>query len=147
MSYGSDWGNNWGGGNPDDQSPPDNDFETPIYEVPKNIKLGNVPISNFTGEPTTGPLSGSNGAIYFSPSLLQQNNSNEIDLDFIGYNAVSSDTYERPEESDSRLFRFSNTGTYKTNSTLYKAQPKEYSVVAVMVQTIPPGPTTTYKIP
>lgn len=143
----SGWGSGWGEGNPDRMPLPDNDFEVDVYEVPKNILLGKIPISSFMGEPMIGPLSGSNGSIYFSPSFLQQNNTNEIDLDFIGYNAVSSDAYERPEESDSRLFRFSNTGTYKTNSTLYKTQPKEYSVVAVMVQTIPPGPTTTYKIP
>lgn len=127
--------------------PPPNDFEPVTYEVPMNRRLGEVPISGFTGEPESGPLSGSDGLVFFSPSLLQQNDTNEIDLDFISYEASSSDVYERPEETDSRVFRFSNSGTYKTNSTTYKVQPKEYSVTAIMIQTIPPGPTTIYKVP
>jgi len=121
-------------------------FKSPLYPVPTGTVLGDVPSSRFSGEPTSGPLSGSDGSIFFSPSLLQQNDTNEIDVDEVSVAATAADAYSRPEEKESRVFRFSNSGTYKTNDPFYRSQP-EYAVTAVLVQTIPPGPTTVIKIP
>lgn len=122
-------------------------FKSPLYPVPTGTVLGSVPSSRFSGEPTSGPLSGSNGSVFFSPSLLQQNNTNEIDLDEMSVAAVSEDVYSRPEEKESRVFTFGPYGSSRTNSSLYKVQPKHYAAVAVLVQTIPPGPTTVVNVP
>lgn len=146
MGYGSDWGSGWGGGGAGDKPPPPNTFVSPLYPVPTGRRAGFVPPSRFSGEPTSGPLSGAAGAIFFSPALLQQNDTNEIDLDFIQVAVRARDAYSRPEEREGRVFRFSNSGTYRTNDPLYRTQP-EYAVIAVLVQTIPPGPTTIVKIP
>lgn len=147
MGFGSGWGTGWGGGGGEEPDPPPNSFVSPLYPVPFGVVLGSIPLGRFTGEPQTGPLSGANGAIFFSPSFLQQNNTNEIDLDNIRVSVRTSDEYVRPIEEESRVFTFGPTGSSKTNTYLYKSQPAFYAVTAILVQTIPPGPTTVIKIP
>lgn len=149
MGFGSDWGSDWGGGGGGGAPavPPPSTFVSPLYPVPKGRFLGPVPASRFSGEPQSGPLSGGQGALFFSPSLLQQNDTNEIDLDFIQVSARASDAYERPAEEESRVFTFGPSSPSRTNSSFYRAQPAVYAAVATLVQTIPPGPTTVIKVP
>ena len=147
MGNGSDWGSGWGGGEGEEGVPPPNTFVSPVYPAPRGRVLGPVPLSRFSGEPSSGPLSGAQGAIFFSPSLLQQNDTNEIDLDRIQVSVRASDSYGRPEERESRVFRFGPNSASRTNYGLHRSQPAVYAAVATLVQTIPPGPTTVIKIP
>lgn len=147
MGYGSGWGSGWGGAGGGSRPPPPNTFVSPLYQVPLGTVLGSVPASRFSGEPQSGPLSGAQGAIFFSPSLLQQNDTNEIDLDQITVSVRASDAYVRPPEEEGRVFTFGPNSASRTNNPLYKTKPATYGVVATMVQTIPPGPTTIFNIP
>jgi len=148
MGYGSRWGTNWGYSRASGIIPPTppSVFASPLYPIPIGTRLGSIPIREFSGEPASGSLSGFSGVVFFSPAMLQQNNTNQIDLDDISVAARVSDSYEQPEERESRVFRFSNSGTHKTNDPSHRTQP-EYAVIAVLVQTTPPGPTTFIKIP
>jgi hypothetical protein len=122
-------------------------FISPIYEVPFGIELGEVSINRFSGEPTSGLLVTTSGAVFFSPALLSPNPGNEIDLDDIEVNAYASDTYNKPQGSlNRRNFRWGPNSLSRTNSHWVTA-PKAYTAIAVMIQTIPPGPTTIYKVP
>jgi hypothetical protein len=120
---------------------------SPLYPVQRGKVLGSVPVGRFSGEPQSGPLSGAQGAVFFSPSLLQQNDTNEIYLDQIRVSVRASDAYERPAEEESRVFTFGPNSSSRTNDPLYRGRPAVYAAVATMVQTIPPGPTTIFKIP
>lgn len=122
-------------------------FTLPAYSVPSGLLMGAVPVSRFTGEPATGPLAGNAGAVFFSPALPTASNVNRVDVAEVTVAAISSDAYSRPEERDGQVFTFSRTGPSRTNNALYRSQPREYGVTAVLVQTIPPGPTTIIKIP
>ena len=147
MGYGSGWGTGWGGGEGGGIAPPPNTFVSPLYQVPLGKVLGSVPASRFSGEPQSGPLSGAQGAVFFSPSLLQQNDTNEIDLDQVRVSVRASDAYGRPLEEESRVFTFGPSSTSRTNDLLHRTQPAVYAVIATMIQTIPPGPTTIFKVP
>ena len=145
------WGSGpWGGS---DQEIQVGTFIAPTYQPPSGVPFGRVHISRFSGEPTSGPLAGLSGAIFFSPSLFKQNSTNEIDLASISFTVTAGDQYTRPSEREFNVFRFSGNsgwtdpGLSRTNDSLRKTQPKEYSVVATLVQTTPPGPTTFVRIP
>lgn len=144
--FGNDWGGSWGGESGPIPDPPPNNFEDPSYPVPLGVELGNVPSSSFTGEPETGPLSGSQGALFFSPALIEPNLGNQVDLDSIQITVHGSDIYVRPPEGNDKVFTW-GPGSGRTNNPRDRTQPKAYTVVGVMVQTIPPGPTTIFKIP
>ena len=60
-----------------------NPFTSPIYKIPYGTKLCNIPIERFSGNNVTSGLLSNGGQIFFSPSLLQQNSTNEIDVDEI----------------------------------------------------------------
>jgi hypothetical protein len=123
-------------------------FISPIYQVPFGSKLGEVDASRFSGEPTTGILAQTSGAIFFSPALLSPNNNNQIDLDNISIASQITDIYEIPPENrEYRVFRWGPNEDSRTNDGKWRTAPKHYNVVATMVQTIPPGPTTIIKIP
>lgn len=122
-------------------------FTLPGYAVPTGVLLGSVPASRFSGTPESGVLTGASNAVFFSPALPTASNINRIDLAEVSVTAVMSDRYSRPEERDGRVFVFSRTDPARTNNVLYKSQPTGYSVTAVLVQVIPPGPTTVVKIP
>lgn len=147
MAGGPKWGSGFGGGAAPAAGPPPNTFVSPLYPVPRGQVLGSVPVGRFSGEPTSGPLSGAQGAVFFSPSLLQQNDTNEIDLDLVQVSVRASDAYERPPEEDFRVFTFGPNSISRTNDPAHRSQPGTYTAVATMVQTIPPGPTTVFKIP
>jgi hypothetical protein len=140
----------WGGS---DQEIQVQVFLDPAYVLPKGVAFGRVSLSAFSGEPTSGPLSGSSGAVFFSPALFEDNSSNKLDLAFIKFSVRAGDYYQRPQEKTSRVFRFGGGGPgwgasnlSRTNSSLYRTQPKEYFITATLTQTIPPGPTTIIKI-
>lgn len=122
-------------------------FTLPAYVVPTGVLMGSVPPSRLSGEPATGPLAGNDGAIFFSPALPTSSSVNRIDVAEVSVTSISTDRYDRPEERDGVVFTFSRTGPARTNNALYRSQPREYAVTAVLVQTIPPGPTTVIKIP
>lgn len=115
-------------------------------------KLGGVPLGAFSGEPKKGHLSKAQGLLFFSPALLEPSSSSEVEVASISASATAADVYRRPEERPRRLFRFGGgagfaTGWHSfTNSPVYRSQPLEYSVVATLVQTTPPGPTTVIKV-
>jgi hypothetical protein len=139
------WGDGpWGGGEPLEED----GYITDIYPVSFGVELGGgITINMFSGEPTSGILSGTSGAVFFSPALLNPAPGNQIDLDEIGVTAYASDVYDKPEGSlNKRNFTWGPNSLSKTNSYWITA-PKHYTVIATMIQTIPPGPTTVYKIP
>lgn len=146
--YGNNWGGGWGGTSEDQIFPPagSENFTEPSYDVPKGVRLGNVDIDRFSGEPESGPLSDAAGAIFFSPSLLEENDDNEIDVDSIQVSVHGSDVYERPPEGNGKVFTW-GPGSGRTNNPRDRTQPEAYTVIGTMVQTIPPGPTTIFKIP
>ena len=144
----------FGGADPDSTSSSGSSpFEGGLYPVPPGQKFGRAAIRKFTGEPSSGPLSGAAGLIFFSPALLSPSSSSSVDVASVTVTAMASDDYRRPQERSSRLFRFGGgpgfgaSNLSRTNAALYRTQPIEYSVVATLVQTIPPGPTTVIKIP
>ncbi len=127
-------------------------FATGILVVPFGQKFGRVPVSRFTGEPVSGPLSESAGLLFFSAALLDPSSSNSVDFESVDFTTVCTDFYFRPPEVSGRLFRFGggpgfgSSNLSRTNVALYRSQPVEYSAVATLVQTIPPGPTTMVKV-
>ncbi len=133
----------WGGAEPE---PPPGQFESPLYPVPIGQKFGSVPPERFSGEPASGPLSRAAGLLFFSPALLSPASGNEIDVDSIGVVVTAADSYPPPVQENNRVFFFSRTGTSRTNNFLYRSQPKAYTAVGTMVQTIPPGPTTVVRV-
>ncbi len=122
-------------------------LKSPSYVPPENVELGKIPISRFSGEPNSGVLAGAGGAIFFSPSLLQDNVGTEMEVDSINVTVHGSDVYLRPQALSRRVFTWGPGGTSRTNNPLFRTQPKEYTVIATLIQTIPPGPTTIVKIP
>jgi hypothetical protein len=122
-------------------------LKPPSYDPPEDVELGVVPVSRFSGEPDSGVLAGSSGALFFSPALLEENVGTEVEIDSIGVTVHGSDVYLRPQELSRRVFTWGPGGTSRTNNPLFRTQPKEYTVIATLVQTIPPGPTTIIKIP
>lgn len=120
--------------------------------VPFGQKFGSVPVKRFTGEPSSGPLSGASGLIFFSSALLGPSSSNSVDFASVGFTTVCTDFYRRPPEPPGRLFRFGGAPGFgsvnlsRTNNALYRSQPVEYPAVATLTQTIPPGPTTVVKV-
>lgn len=151
----SRWGRGpWGGSQPSATPSAGPRFESPLYPVPNGSLFGRVAISRFSGEPADGPLSGSNGLVFFSSALLTQSSSNSVDFASVSVLSIASDRYRRPQERSSRLFRFGGgpgcvSGSWPslTNAALYRTQPIGYTAVATLVQTMPPGPTTVIKIP
>lgn len=128
-------------------------FEEPLYPIPYGFKFGRAPVLKFSGLPSSGPIAGRSGLIFFSPALSNPSSTNSVDFAFVGVTVFCSDDYGRPQERSSRLFRFgggpgfASSNPSRTNAALYRSQPTEYTAVATLVQTIPPGPTTVIKIP
>lgn len=147
----SPWGGGpYGGGTVDEPE----EFEEGLYPVPPGRPFGSVPLARFTGEPSEGVLSGARGLIFFSPALIEAGSTSEMEVASISVSARAFDRYRRPVERTGRLFRFGGGPTCVspdwpslTGSPLYRTQPLEYKVVATLVQTLPPGPTTVIKIP
>lgn len=127
-------------------------FQSPIYPLPLGRKFVSTAVTRFTGEPSSGPLSGAAGLLFFSPSLLGPSSVNSVDFASVSVSSDAGDTYYRPEERSGRLFRFGGgpgfgaSNLSRTNNNLYRAQPAKYPVVATLIQTTPPGPTTVIKI-
>lgn len=147
------WGRGpWGGAGPSSRSS-ESPFVRGLYPVPRGQLFGRAYVRQFTGEPTEGPLSGASGLIFFSAALFDPSSVNTLDLASLEVSAHATDEYRRPQERSSRLFRFGGgpgfgtTNLSRTNATLYRTQPLEYTAVATLVQTLPPGPTTVIKIP
>jgi len=123
-------------------------FITPIYEVPFGIELGGASIGSFSGEPTSGLLVDSSGAVFFSPALLSPNPGNQIDLDDIEVNAYASDVYYKPQGSlNKRNFIWGPNSLTKTNDSHWVTAPKHYTAIATMIQTIGPPLTTIFRVP
>ncbi len=136
----------WGSSDPSSSNvvPP---FEDGLYPVPHGVRFGRAAISKFTGEPTSGPLSGANGLLFFSAALMGPSSSNSVDFALVEMRAIPSDSYVRPPERSGRLFRFGGTSfASRTNNDLYRSQPLEYRAIATLTQTIPPGPTTVIRV-
>lgn len=148
------WGaGSWGSAEPVLVSSDDSPFVDGIYPVPRGVRFGRVAVRRFTGEPTSGPLSGARGLIFFSSSLFDPSSVNSVDFASVEVASLVTDVYYRPQERSSRLFRFGGgpgfgtSNLSRTNAALYRTQPIEYTAVATLVQTTPPGPTTVIKIP
>lgn len=142
MGYGSKWGTNWGSTpHTPGFTPTPGPFASPIYPIVLGVPLGNISTSRFSGVPTSGLLSGFKNGIFFSPSLLQQNNSNEIDISDIKILTRARDNYSYPKEKEWKVFSFGPSTTSRSNG-YEKTQPLHYAVTATMVETTPPGPTT-----
>lgn len=148
------WGSGpWGGSDRQVSVHAPSPFAGSLYHVPRGVHFGRAAIPRFTGEPTSGPLSGASGLLFFSAALLAPSSSNSIDVAGVSAVLISADSYVRPPERSSRLFRFGGgpgfgtSNPSRTGSPLYRTQPLEYTAVATMTQTIPPGPTTVIKIP
>jgi hypothetical protein len=149
------WGSNpWGGG-PWGGFPapsavptgcPTGTFNAPVYPIPTGAILGQVPIEKFSGVPT-GIAGPGLGILFFSPALSEFQSCNEIDLDYIKLTAHASDTYEKSTGDNNRTFTWGPNSPSRTNNYLYRTQPYHYSVMGTMVQTIPSGPTTIFRIP
>ena len=125
-------------------------FQGPSYDPPLGQEFGDAPSDAFSGKPESGPLaegSGSQGAIFFSPALLEENLGNEIDVDSIDVAAASADTYVQLSGANERVFTWGPNSPARTNDFDYRTQPGHYTATATLVQTIPPGPTTVIKIP
>lgn len=118
----------------------------PIYPISFGIQLGKTSVSRFSGEPTQGILSRTAGAIFFSPSLFNYTPNNEIDLDEIQITANSLDAYKIPVQANNRAFTWGPNSISRTNMSKFVTTPKAYTVIGTMIQTIPPGPTTIFKI-
>lgn len=143
---GGPWGSTpWGGGK---EGVLTVGFESPLYPS-IGVGLGGVKVSSFSGEPQSGPLAALKGGLFFSAGLLEDKVGSELDVEYVRVSARAEEVYERPPEPSSRVFTFSGTSVSpaRTNDALYRTQPGEYTVVATMVQTLPPGPTTVFKIP
>ncbi|HED37480.1 MAG TPA: hypothetical protein ENI76_04440 [Ignavibacteria bacterium] len=123
-----------------------NPFTSPIYKIPYGTKLCNIPIERFSGNNVTSGLLSNGGQIFFSPSLLQQNSTNEIDVDEISISVEVLDAYTRPMDSEYNVFTFGPSSLSRTNNNSYRSQPSHYSVIAIMIQTTPPGPTDIINI-
>jgi hypothetical protein len=152
--YGTGWGLvPWGGSTPEEEGSGSSLFASPLYQVPAGSRFGRAAISKFTGEPISGPLSGASGLIFFSPALFDPSSENVVEFASISVSAIASDSYLRPSERSSRVFRFgggpgfASSNPSRTNAALYRSQPTEYTAVATIVQTTPPGPTTFVRIP
>ena len=128
-------------------------FPGGLYPVPPGQLFGRAAVGKFTGEPSSGPLSGASGLVFFSASLFDPSSANSVDFASVEVSALATDRYSRPQERSSRLFRFGGgpgfgtSNLSRTNAALYRTQPIEYTAVATLVQTTPPGPTTVIKIP
>lgn len=146
------WGFGSWGSSDESPAPGGGQFATGILVVPFGQRFGSVPVSRFTGEPASGPLSGSSGLLFFSVALLGPSSSNSVDFESVDFTTVCTDSYYRPPEVSGRLFRFGggpgfgSTNLSRTNDPLYRSQPVRYSAVATLTQTIPPGPTTVVKV-
>lgn len=133
-------------------------FVYPIYPVPLGIQLGRVPVAKFSGEPNTGPFIGVRGAVFFSPSLFNAVPNNEIDLDNIQVVSRATDVYTAPVQENHQVFVWGPTALLAPKSITKKSgviplgsyvgvsAPKFYSAIGTMIQTIPPGPTTIFKV-
>ena len=147
-SWGSSWGYIWGSGGTTGASHPCA-FKFPIYDVPLGTVLGRAELDRFTGVPDTGFLAlgvQSPGLVFMSPALLEDRPNNQIDIDSFEITTRAHEIYAEPNQDNNRLFRFGPNSSSRTNNDLFRSQPTEYSAVGVMVQTLPPGPTTLYGI-
>ncbi len=142
----------WGGAEQVVESD-DSVFEVPIYPIPYGARFGRAAVLRFEGLPGPGsPVEGRSGMVFFSPSLLETSAVNSVDFAYVNVTAFATDAYRRPAERTCRVFRFGggagmSTNPSRTNATLYRAQPLEYTATATLVQTTPPGPTTVIRIP
>jgi hypothetical protein len=135
----------WGGQQTSQGGSVVNQFTSPIYPAPLRVRFGDIKPSQFSGEPQTGSLSGSNGLLFFSPSLLINSAGNEIDIDSIDVGALAADLYAPIVQQNSRNFRFSRTGFPRTNNFLYRVQPKAYTAVGIMTP-VPSGPSVVLQV-
>jgi len=102
--------------------------------------------NRFSGVPTTGLFEGQRNCIFFSPALLEQRIGNEIEIDSIGISISSEEVYTLPSIPNTRRFMWGPNSLSRTNNSLYRTLYKDPTVIGVMIQTIPPGPTTIFKI-
>lgn len=150
MSWGTFWGSGpWGDGTPGSGFIPPTIcvFRSPLYPIPPGVLFGEAAIDRFSGTPTVGPLvlaPDKPGFVYFSPALLNAISGNEIDIDRLEIRTRADDIYLIPIQENNRVFTFGINS--RTNDSLYRSQPSSYTVVSTMVQTIPPGPTTLFKV-
>jgi hypothetical protein len=120
-------------------------FVSPIYNISLGSELGKVPTSRFTGVPVTGLLANTDYSVFFSPSFGQILSGNQIDVDYVEVTVRATEAYYPPIVENRIVFSWGPGSTTTTNS-VYVTAPKAYTIVSTMVQTIPPGPTTIFKI-
>lgn len=121
-------------------------FVSPIYSVPLGAEIGRVPVSRFTGSPTSGLLANVSHSVFFSPSFNNSISGNQIDIDTIEVTVVATDVYSAPIVENNRVFTWGPHSNSRTNTSVFVTMPKAYTVIATMIQTIPPGPTQIFKI-
>lgn len=102
--------------------------------------------NRFSGLPNTGPFEGQRNCVFISPALIEPRSGNDIEIESLSVTIRSNEVYTSPSVDDTRLFRFGPNSTSRTNNPVYRTQFKQPSVVATMIQVIPPGPTTIFKI-
>lgn len=141
----------WGGSfNPSGITPPSPCLlTTSSYPTPTGVIFGEVELSRFSGVPSTGFLSldaQDPGLIFFSPSLFTGIPNNQLDIDEISVTTRATEIYDQPVQENNRTFIIGSSSSSRTNNSLFRTQPKEYTALGIMVQTIPPGPTTYYYV-
>jgi len=147
-SWGTSWGYIWGSGGATGVSTPCG-FAFPIYQIPFGTVLGRAELERFTGTPDSGFLTlgtQSPGLVYFSPALLEVRPNNQIDIDSFEIITRAFEIYAQPNQENNRLFKFGPNSSSRTNNSLYRSQPSEYTAVGTLTQTLPPGPTVVYGI-
>lgn len=127
------------GGGPAQQQPvptlPFPGFVSTVLPSPTNVLLGNVPISNFSGEPESGLLAGSDGLLFFSPSLLEARSGNNIDIDYIRFITRAHEVYFPIVVESHSQFTYGPFSDSRTNNAKWRTL-AEPQVIAVLVNTV-----------
>lgn len=108
--------------------------------------MSDINRNRFSGTPVSGLLNGKKNGIFFSPALKEQRVGNEIEVQSIQVTIKNNDAYVQPSDEDTRLFKFGSNGISRTNNFSHRTLFKQASVIGILTQTTPPGPTTTFKI-
>lgn len=107
--------------------------------------MTSVKRNRFSGAINNGLFEGAKNSVFFTPALLDPRTGNEIEIESLSVTVKNNEVYSAPVIEDTRQFRF-GVNSSRTNSTIWRTYFKIPTVIATLVQVVPPGPTTTIKI-